>query len=66
MVRDEHVASDATRIVFAKLTRAEERLDFVRGEVRRAGASISPEAAANLLDAVGSDLREVYEGLTNL
>lgn len=50
---------DAHRIVCAKLTRAEERLDFVRGEVRRAKATITPEAAANLLDAVGSDLREL-------
>jgi DNA polymerase-3 subunit delta len=50
---------DAHRINCAKLTRAEERLDFVRSEVRRAGASITAEAAANLLDAVGSDLREL-------
>jgi DNA polymerase III subunit delta len=49
----------AHRIVCAKLTRAEERLDFVRSEVRRAGATITAEAAANLLDAVGSDLREL-------
>ena len=52
-------SSTRHRIVCAKLTRAEERLDFVRGEVRRAGATITPEAAANLLDAVGSDLREL-------
>jgi DNA polymerase-3 subunit delta len=50
---------NAHRIVCAKLTRAEERLDFVRAEVRRAGATITPEAAANLIDAVGSDLREL-------
>jgi DNA polymerase-3 subunit delta len=51
--------SGAHRIVCAKLTRAEERLDFVRGEIRRAGATITADAAANLLDAVGSDLREL-------
>jgi DNA polymerase III subunit delta len=50
---------DAHRISCAKLTRPDERLDFVRSEVRRAGASITPDAAANLLDAVGSDLREL-------
>jgi DNA polymerase-3 subunit delta len=50
---------DAPRIGCAKLTRPEERLDFVRTEIRRAGATITPEAAANLLDAVGSDLREL-------
>ncbi len=49
----------AHRIACAKLTRADERLDFIRAEVRRAGATISPDAAANLLDAVGSDLREL-------
>ena len=51
--------SGAHQIVCAKLTRATERLDFLRGEVRRAGATISPEAANNLLEAVGSDLREL-------
>jgi DNA polymerase-3 subunit delta len=49
----------AHRIMCAKLTRPDERLDFVRTEGRRAGATITPEAAANLLDAVGSDLREL-------
>jgi DNA polymerase-3 subunit delta len=49
----------ARTVACAKLTRAEERLDFVRAEVRRAGATITPEAAATLLDAVGSDLREL-------
>jgi DNA polymerase-3 subunit delta len=49
----------ARPVLCAKLTRAEERLDFVRAEVRRAGGSITPEAAAALLDAVGSDLREL-------
>lgn len=43
----------------APLTRAEERLEFVRNEVRAASGSISPDAAAALLDAVGSDLREL-------
>jgi DNA polymerase III subunit delta len=42
-----------------KLTRAEERLDFIRAEIRQARGTISPEAAANLLDSVGSDLREL-------
>jgi DNA polymerase III subunit delta len=49
----------AHRILCAKLTREQERLDFVRDEVRRAGATITREAAANLVDAVGSDLREL-------
>jgi DNA polymerase-3 subunit delta len=47
----------AHEISCARLTRPDERLEFVRGEVRRAGGSITPDAAALLLDAVGSDLR---------
>lgn len=43
----------------AKLTRPDDRADFVRAEVRRAGGRISPDAVAVLLDAVGSDLREL-------
>jgi DNA polymerase-3 subunit delta len=49
----------AHEIACVKLTRAEERLDFIRAEVRRAGGTISPDATANLLDSVGSDLREL-------
>jgi DNA polymerase-3 subunit delta len=43
----------------AKLTRPEERADFVRHEVRRCGGRIAPDAVGVLLDAVGSDLREL-------
>ena len=50
----------------ARLTRAEERLEFIRGEVRRAGGSITPDAAALLLDAVGSDLRELAQAADQL
>lgn len=49
----------ALEIGCAKLTRAEDRLDFVRNEVRRAGGRIAPDAVATLVDAVGSDLREL-------
>ena len=42
-----------------KLTRYEERADFVRGEVRRAGGRIAPAAVGVLIEAVGSDLREL-------
>ncbi|WP_055481534.1 DNA polymerase III subunit delta [Sphaerimonospora mesophila] len=46
-------------ITVAKPAKAGERLDFIRAEVRRAGRTISPPAAQALLDAVGSDLREL-------
>ncbi len=49
----------ALEISCVKLVRADERMDFVRAEVRRAGGRISPDAVAALVDAVGSDLREL-------
>lgn len=50
----------------ARLTRADERLAFVRSEVRRAGGTITPDASALLLDAVGSDLRELSTAVRQL
>jgi DNA polymerase-3 subunit delta len=49
----------ALEIGCAKLTRPDERADFLRAEVRAAGGRIDPEAVSVLLDAVGSDLREL-------
>ncbi len=46
-------------VTVAKPTKAGERLDFIKAEVRREGRTISPAAAQALLDAVGSDLREL-------
>jgi DNA polymerase-3 subunit delta len=42
-----------------RLTRFEERADFVRAEVRRAGGTIAPDAVGVLIEAVGSELREL-------
>jgi DNA polymerase-3 subunit delta len=42
-----------------KVTRFAERLDFIRAEFRRSGARADDGAARALLDAVGSDLREL-------
>lgn len=42
-----------------KITRAEQRTEFVRAEVRRAGGTITAGAVVVLLEAVGSDLREL-------
>jgi DNA polymerase-3 subunit delta len=49
----------AFEISCARLTRPDERAEFVRSEVSRCGGRIGPEAVAVLLDAVGSDLREL-------
>jgi DNA polymerase-3 subunit delta len=50
---------NALEIPCLKVTRADERADFVRAEVRRAGGRIEPAAVAALVEAVGSDLREL-------
>lgn len=42
-----------------RITRFEDRAAFVRDEVRRAGGRITGDAVAALLDAVGSELREL-------
>jgi DNA polymerase-3 subunit delta len=52
-------ASGARVIECPKVTRFAERLDFVRGEFRRAGQRADDAAARALVDAVGSDLREL-------
>jgi len=43
----------------AKVTRPEERVEFVRTEVSRCGGRIGADAVGALIDAVGSDLREL-------
>jgi DNA polymerase-3 subunit delta len=52
-------AAGAQVIECPKVTRFTERLDFVRSEFRRAGQRADDAAARALLDAVGSDLREL-------
>jgi DNA polymerase III subunit delta len=56
--------ADALRKAGAQIARceklrADERADFVRGEVRRARGKITPEAVGVLIEAVGTDLREL-------
>jgi DNA polymerase-3 subunit delta len=50
----------------AKLTKPAEREQFVRHEVRRVGGKIDPAGVAALIDAVGSDLRELSSAATQL
>jgi DNA polymerase III subunit delta len=52
-------AAGAQVIECPKVTRFAERLDFVRSEFRRAGRRADDPTARALLDAVGSDLREL-------
>jgi DNA polymerase-3 subunit delta len=51
--------SKPKEIVCAKPTRVEERYDFVRSEVRNAGGTITADAVAQLVEAVGGGLREL-------
>ena len=52
-------AAGAQVIECQKVTRFADRLNFVRAEFRRAGKRADDGAARALLDAVGSDLREL-------
>lgn len=50
----------------AKVTKAQDRIDFVRSEFRTAGVRAAPEVVAAVLDAVGSDLRELASACSQL
>jgi DNA polymerase-3 subunit delta len=58
-IADAMRAAGARTITVSKITRPRERHDFVVAEVRRAGGKIADAAVSTLLDAVGSDLREI-------
>jgi DNA polymerase III subunit delta len=53
-------------ITINKVTKAGERLDFIKQEAKRAGRNISADAAQALLDAVGNDLRELAAACSQL
>ncbi|MFC7962237.1 DNA polymerase III subunit delta [Rhodococcoides kroppenstedtii] len=50
----------------AEITKASDRIDFVRGEFRRHDVRVAPDAIAALVDAVGSDLRELAAASSQL
>lgn len=49
-----------------RITRYDERAQFVRAEARRAGGSIAASAVGVLIEAVGSDLRELAAATAQL
>ncbi|MFB9891960.1 DNA polymerase III subunit delta [Planobispora takensis] len=53
-------------VTVTKLTKPAERLAFVKAELKRLGRTVSADAAAALLDAVGSDLRELAAACSQL
>ncbi|MFJ6214621.1 DNA polymerase III subunit delta [Streptomyces sp. NPDC092296] len=56
----------AREVPCAKLGKAGERLAFVKAEVRATGRSATEEACRALLDAIGSDLRELAAAVSQL
>jgi DNA polymerase III subunit delta len=59
-------AAGAEVHVCAKLTKAAERADFVRTEFRAHKAKVEDDTVAALIDAVGSDLRELASACSQL
>src|SRR5262245_3580207 len=56
----------AREVACPKMTKPADRLAFVRGEFRAAGRSATPEACQSLVDAIGSDLRELASACAQL
>jgi DNA polymerase III subunit delta len=56
---DQARRAGAPEAVCTAITKDDEKLEFVAGEFRRAGRRASPQAIRALVDAVGSDLREL-------
>ncbi|MBO0775102.1 MAG: DNA polymerase III subunit delta [Actinobacteria bacterium] len=54
------------RIDCARLTRIADRMAFVRGEFRRAGRTVDDSGVRALLDALGTDLREIAAACSQL
>jgi DNA polymerase-3 subunit delta len=59
-------AAGAQVTTCAKITKYDERVDFVRTEIRQAGGKINPDGIRALLDAVGNDLRELASAASQL
>lgn len=56
----------AREVACPKMTKPADRLAFVRGEFRATGRSATPEACQTLVDAIGSDLRELASACAQL
>jgi DNA polymerase-3 subunit delta len=59
-------AAGATVVECPRITRPSDREAFVRGEVRRVGGKADPAAVTALIEAVGSDLRELAAAVGQL
>ncbi|HEY5879034.1 MAG TPA: DNA polymerase III subunit delta [Nakamurella sp.] len=65
-IADALTKAGATVVTCNKITKLNERIDFVRAEIRRAGGSTNPAAVTALVEAVGSDLRELASAADQL
>jgi DNA polymerase III subunit delta len=61
------LAAHGARIIeVPRITGPRERMDFVRGELRRAGRTADPGGVRALLEAVGTDLRDLAAACSQL
>lgn len=60
------VGAGARRVDCPKVTKLSERRDFVRAELGADGRKVAEDAVATLLDAVGTDLRELATAASQL
>jgi DNA polymerase-3 subunit delta len=60
------VGAGARKVDCPKVTKASERRDFVRNELRADKRQVSDDAVTALLDAVGTDLRELAAAASQL
>jgi DNA polymerase-3 subunit delta len=60
------LAAGARRVDAPKLTKPSERKDFVRNELRAPGRQVTDDAVTALLEAVGTDLRELAAAASQL
>jgi DNA polymerase-3 subunit delta len=60
------LAAGARRVDAPKLTKLSERRDFLRNELRAPGRQVTDDAVTALLDAVGTDLRELAAAASQL
>jgi DNA polymerase-3 subunit delta len=60
------LGSGARRVDCAKVTKASERKEFLRAELRADKRQVTEEAVTALLDAVGNDLRELAAAASQL
>jgi DNA polymerase-3 subunit delta len=60
------VAAGARRVECGKITKASERRDLVRMELRSDGRQVSEDAVTSLIDAIGNDLRELCSAASQL